>query len=216
MYSIFIIQLTDNFSILSQMKIIDYLKRHRKSTDVLLLIFFVGNIVLLGDVILSSFNNKFSIDVVEKQSSLPVVKDKGYTIANREVHSQITITSEKFLDFVFLNKKADLNLFFCLFTAFVLFQLMRIKSLWYHQYFTKKLYASIDALAYAATLMFLISRIQEYYLKNLVDEISKGRLVVDPSYDLLIIIVMIMILSNLLKSFAKQGNRIQEEQDLTI
>ena len=198
------------------MKVINYLKRYRKSTDILLLIFFIGNIVLLGDIIFSSFNNKFIIDVVEKQSDMPMVKDKMYTIVNREVHSQISITSEKFLDFVFLNKTADLNLFFCLFTAFVLFQLMRIKSLWYHQYFTKKLYASIDALAYAATLMFLISRFQEYYLKNLVDEISKGALVAHTSDYLLISVVVIMLVSNLLKSFAKQGNKIQEEQNLTI
>ncbi|MES2653034.1 MAG: hypothetical protein V4663_14935 [Bacteroidota bacterium] len=125
------------------MKIIQYLKNYRKSTDILLLVFFVGNLAILGDIIFSSFNNDFVICVIEKRSDLPDLTVQKYTIEQREVYSYIRFTSAKFLDFVFVDKVKDSNLFLWLFTAFVLFQLMRIKSLWYNNYFTKKLYVNI-------------------------------------------------------------------------
>lgn len=198
------------------MRIINYLKKYRKSTDILLLVFFVGNIVLLGDIIVHSFNYDFVVNAIENKSNLPDVKGVSYGIEHREVHSQLKFKSEKFLDFLFVNKTPDENIVLFLFTAFVLFQLIRIKTLWYHQYFTQKLYANIDALGYVSGIVFFFSRIQERHLHKLVNEISNGTLTADINSSLLTISIVIMLLSSLLKSFAKQGNKLQEEQDLTI
>lgn len=215
-YSNFILLDTDNFSTTKAMRIINYLRNYRKSTDILLLLFFVFNILILGDIITYSFNKDFVVDVVENQSKLTDIKAANYQIDHREVYSELKFRSVKFFDFVFVNKSSDSNLFLFLFTAFVLFQLIRIKTLWYHQYFTKKLYASIDTLGYVAGVMFFFSRIQEYYLNKLVIEISNGTQTANINSYLLVISVAVILLSSVLKSFAKQGNKLQEEQDLTI
>ncbi len=198
------------------MRIIQFFKKHRKSTDILLLVLFIGNIVLLGDIIASSFTKDFVIDVIENKNNLPVVKNEDYIIEHREVHSTIKFRSEKLLDFLFINKTSAPNPILFLFTASVIFQLMRIKSLWYHQYFTQRLYANIDALGLLAVVMFIFNRIHEYYLKNLVEEMSKGKLIADIDSNFIAITAVVMILSAVLKSFAKQGNKIQQEQELTI
>ena len=198
------------------MRIIRYLKNYRKSTDILLLVFFTCNLIVLGDIISSSFNKNFVVNVIEHKSNLPQLRVQNYHIEEREVHSELRFRSEKFLDFVFVNKTVDSNLFLFLFTAFALFQLMRIKALWYQQYFTQKLYTSIDTLGYVAGVMFFFSRIQDYYLNKLINEMSEGKLVIDHNSFLLIISIVIIFLSSLLKSFAKQGNKLQEDQDLTI
>ncbi|RYG18463.1 MAG: DUF2975 domain-containing protein [Chitinophagaceae bacterium] len=197
-------------------RLIKYLKNYRKSTDILLLIFFIGNLVLLWGIVASSFNKDFVVRVVEQKSSFLDVKTAQYHIESRQVHSQLRFESDKFLDYVFVDKTTDSNLFLFLFTAFVFYQLMRIKTLWYHQYFTQKLYVNIDTLGYVAGVMFFFSRIQELYLNKLVGGMSNETLTVDHNSYLLIISVVIILLSSVLKSFAKQGNKLQEEQDLTI
>ncbi len=198
------------------MRLINYFKKYRKSTDILLLVFLFANFLILGEIIISSFNKDFVVDVVENKSNLSEVKSANYVIESREVYGELKFRSSKFFDFVFVNKKANSNLFVFLFTAFVLFQLMRIKALWYHQYFTKKLYSNIDVLGYVAGVMFIFSRIQEIYIKKLVHKMSNGMLKADIDSEFLTLVVVIMILSPLLKSVAKQGNKLQEEQDLTI
>lgn len=198
------------------MGIIHYLRSYRKSTDILLLLFFIGNLVVLGEIVSSSFTKNFVVNVVENRSNLSDIKTDNYQIESREVYSQLKFKSVKFFDFVFVNKVADSNLFLFLFTAFVLFQLMRIKALWYRQYFTKKLYVNIDALGYIAGVMFIFSSVQVYYLKELVKEISGATQTADINSSLSIICAVVILLSGLLKSFAKQGNKLQEDQDLTI
>lgn len=198
------------------MRIINYLKKYRKSTDILLLVFFIANLLILGDAIFSSFHKKFVVDVVEHNTKLGDVKGENYSIESRRIDGLLKFSSEKFFDFVFVSKAPGTNLLLFAFTAFVLFQLMRIKALWYHRYFTKKLYASIDALGYVAGVMFIFCRIQEIYIKKLVEKMSNGLLKADIDTEFLTLVVVIMILSPLLKSFAKQGNKLQEEQDLTI
>lgn len=198
------------------MGFIQFFKRHRKSTDILLLVFLLGNLILLGIIISSSFNNDFVVNVIERENHLIDTKQVSYHIEQREVYGQLKFKSEKILDYVFLNKVPDANLITFLFSAFIIFQVMRIKSLWYHQYFTKKLYANIDALGFIAFIMFIFSRVQERYIKHLVNEISNAKLIAETSSVLLTISVVVMLLSNILKSFAKQGNILQEERDLTI
>lgn len=198
------------------MKIIQHLKKYRKSTDLLLLVFFIGNILVLGDVIFSSFNKDFVVRVVNANGNLTTVNATNYIVEQRQEVGLMKFRSEKLLDFLFVDKVVDCNMFLILFTAFVLFQIMRIKSLWYHQYFTDKLYTRLDTLSYVAAVMFVFSRIQEHYLNNLVTKMTSGKQMADIDSTLLTVSVVILLLGNLLKSFAKQGNRLQKEQDLTI
>ncbi len=198
------------------MRLINYFKKYRKSTDILLLVLFIGNLVLLGDTVISSFNKDFVVDVVETKPSLANVNGSSFAVDNREISGHLKFSSDKFVDFLLVNKTPHSNLLLFVFTAFVLLQLMRIKTLWYHQYFTKKLYSSIDTLGIISSAMFIFSRIQEIYLVKLVKNMSAGQLSPDIDTHFLTISVVMMLLSAVLKSFAKQGNKLQEEQDLTI
>lgn len=156
------------------------------------------------------------IRVVIANGNLTTVNATNYVVEQRQEVGLMKFRSEKLLDFLFVDKVVDCNMFLILFTAFVLFQIMRIKSLWYHQYFTDKLYTRLDTLSYVAAVMFVFSRIQEHYLNNLVTKMTSGKQMADIDSTLLTVSVVILVLGNLLKSFAKQGNRLQKEQDLTI
>lgn len=168
------------------------------------------------EVLKSYFNNDFVINVKERGVVLADYSSLNYHVGEREVHSVLLFKSNKFLDFLFVNKTSDHFLPLALFIAFVFFQMFRINANWYEKKFTNRLYNLIHALGFVAGIMFLFSRIQNWYLRKLIQEMSNNNLLLDEDQWLNSFAVAVMVISLALRSFARQGNKLQEEQDLTI
>lgn len=193
-----------------------FFKRYRKSTDFLLLFFLIMNLIYLGWMLIQYVGSDFSAGIIDTTSALSDTKTGMYVVSGREVHGMLHFKSNRFLDVVFMNKVPDSNLLLTLFSAFIIFQLMRIKSLWYHQRFTGRLYRNIDALGLMAFIMFILARVQERYLVHRITELSAGAYDAVLSFYMTTVSAMLMILSQVLKSFAKQGNILQDENNLTV
>gem|GEM_PF-2501845 len=182
----------------------------------MLLFFLIMNLIYLGWMLTQYVGSDFSVGIIDTTSALSDTETGMYVVNGREVHGMLHFKSNRFLDVVFINKVPDSNLLLCLFSALIIFQLMRIKSLWYHQRFTGRLYGNIDALGLIAFIMFILARVQERYLVHRLSELTAGAYEAVLSFYMTAVSAMLIILSQVLKSFAKQGNILQDEQELTI
>ncbi|MCY1530099.1 hypothetical protein D9M68_652750 [compost metagenome] len=181
-----------------------------------MLFYLILNLGYIGWTLLQYNHSEFSVEVAGNKAHLADVKSGAYTLSELQIHGLFHFKSSRFLDVILMNKVPDTNLLFSSFTAIIIFQLIRIKSLWYHQRFTSRLYRNIDALGIIALIMFILARVQERYVVNRITELSAGSYEAVVRFYMTSVSVIIIILSGILKSFARQGNLIQDEQKLTI
>lgn len=164
----------------------------------------------------SYFNTDFVISVKELGVKLGDYSAKNYSIDERHVHGTLHFKSNKFLAFLFVNKTPDHYLPLVLFIVFVLFQMFRINANWYEKKFTKRLYNLIESMGFVAGIMFGFSRIQNWHLRKVVQELANNTFLIDNDQWLNSFAIAVMIISLMLRSFAKQGEKLQKEQNLTI
>lgn len=176
-----------------------------------LFLFFVS-LEMIGEY----FTNSFLVNVTENGGKLVENTTQNYTVTERKVQGLLQFKSNKFWDFVFVKKNADEYLGEILFILFVLFQLFRINAYWYEKKFTPELYKLIDVLGLVSFIVYVFSRLQIWYLEDLVEKLANGRLKLNDDENLYTFSIVMMLVSIALKSFAKQGNKLQTEQDLTI
>lgn len=191
-------------------------KRYFNHINLILFLALLVTVYFAIETLVGYFNTDFIVGVEERGLKLVNYSTQNYNIDERHVYSVLHFKSNKFLDFLFVNKTPDYYLPFVLFVVFVLFQMLKININWYEKKFTKKLYYLIDVLGFVSVIMFIFSRIQYWYLKKLVEEITSGTLFLDNDQHLNSFAIGMMVLSIALRGLVKQGKKLQQEQDLTI
>lgn len=196
------------------MKILKLINHYASSIDYLLVFFLVINLYLIGHSIITGVDKDLKIPVREVHSvALPA---QHMNLSDRQITGMLSYKADGFFDYIFVDRKNDEPLSALLASAIVLFLLIRIKYLWSFQRFSLKLYRTIDFLSVFGVIIYVFSRIQDRFLANLVLRVSEGKLQVEDNSFLLSLSATVILFAGLLKNFAKQGNKIEEEQNLTI
>ena len=191
-------------------------KKYFSYINVMLFLGFWVTVYFSIETFTSYFNTDFVINVKERGVKLGDYSAQNYNIDERHVHSILHFKSTKFLDFLFVNKTSDHYLPLILFVVFVFFQMFRINANWYEKKFTKRLYNLIETMGFVAGIMFFFSRIQNWHVRKVVQELGNNTLLLDEDQWLNSFAIAVMIISLMLRSFAKQGKKLQKEQDLTV
>ncbi len=184
--------------------------------NLVIFLVFLALLFFSIEVVTSYLTNSFVIDVSERGGEIAAYSAQNYTVADRKVHGVLQFESDKILDYLFVKKTQDHYLPEYLFLGFVLVQLFRINANWYEKKFTKPLYILIDTLGYVAAIVYFFSRVRLWYLDKLVKEFSNSTLLLDDNDSLNEFAIVIMLIAIGLGSFAKQGRKLQKDQDLTI
>jgi hypothetical protein len=198
------------------MKLNLLVKKHVTTLNLMLIFLAVVVGYYLISILMSIGNADYIIAVIEKKAIISKQQDQAYTLSDRQVYSILHVRADSFLDFIMLDKQIDCNIIQLLLSLLALFQIHRINANWYDKKFSQDLYSMIDTLSIMATVMWLFSGVQEWYQKGVLKEISKDQLVVDGNHVFLYVGIGLLLMSAALKSFAKHGSRLQQEQDLTI
>jgi hypothetical protein len=191
-------------------------KKHINSSTLTLYFLLLIAVFLLASALPSYFNTNFIIDVKELKISLTDSNVGQIKLTDRVIHATLHFESTKFYDFLLVDKNETADLLSLLFVIFVIIQLLRINWYWKDKRFTSKLYAQIDALGIVASIMFIFSQVQDRYLHHLVERLSADTMELNQKWVLLILSIVMIVFSVLLKSLSKEGNRLQEVNDLTI
>jgi hypothetical protein len=183
-----------------------------------LMLFFLTGVVgyYLIATLTGLTDTGFVISVREKAAGIAYDLNNGYHLSHRHVYSLLHINPKSFLDYLLLDKKIGCNIFQLLLSLLAIYQIFKINKNWYDKKFTSELYRMIDTLSIMAALMWLFSRIQEFYQKSWIKEISADQLALDGCNVFFYVGLVLLLISGVLKSFAKHGSKLQEEQDLTI